>query len=70
MSLSDNFQETFGLTPLEGMASGLPVIVSDWNGYKSTVRNNIDGFKIPTYSLNSKSGRTNCLQSYDGLYKL
>ena len=54
MSLSDNFQETFGLTPLEGMASGLPVIVSDWNGYKSTVRNNIDGFKIPTYSLNSK----------------
>ncbi len=56
MSLSDNFQETFGLTPLEGMASGLPVIVSDWNGYKSTVRNNIDGFKIPTYSLNSKSG--------------
>ena len=56
MSLSDNFQETFGPTPLEGMASGLPVIVSDWNGYKSTVRNNIDGFKIPTYSLDSKSG--------------
>ena len=40
----------------EGMASGLPVIVSDWNGYKSTVRNNVDGFKIPTYSLDSKSG--------------
>ena len=56
MSLSDNFQETFGLTPLEGMAAGIPVIVSDWNGYKSTVRDNIDGFRIPSYSLMSKSG--------------
>lgn len=51
ISLSDNIQETFGLTPLEGMASGLPVVVSDWNGYKSTVRDNIDGFRVKTYSL-------------------
>ncbi len=51
ISLSDNIQETFGLTPLEGMASGLPVIVSDWNGYKSTVRDNIDGFRVKTYAL-------------------
>ena len=51
ISLSDNIQETFGLTPLEGMASGLPVIVSDWNGYKTTVRDNIDGFRVKTYSL-------------------
>ena len=56
MSLSDNFQETFGLTPLEGMAAGLPVVVSDWNGYKSTVRDNIDGYRIPSYSLPSGSG--------------
>tara|TARA_Y100000591_G_C21841181_1_gene705738 strand:- start:813 stop:2522 length:1710 start_codon:yes stop_codon:yes gene_type:complete len=51
MSLSDNIQETFGLTPLEGMASGLPVIVSDWNGYRSTVRNNLDGFTVKSLSL-------------------
>lgn len=51
MSLSDNIQETFGLTPLEGMASGKPVIVSDWNGYRSTVRDNEDGFRIKSYSL-------------------
>jgi glycosyltransferase involved in cell wall biosynthesis len=38
ISLSDNIQETFGLTPIEAMAAGLPVIVSDWNGYQETVR--------------------------------
>jgi len=48
LSLSDNIQETFGLTPVEAMAAGLPVIVSDWNGYKDTVRHDIDGFRIPT----------------------
>ena len=29
ISLSDNIQETFGLTPIEAMANGLPAIVSD-----------------------------------------
>ena len=48
ISLSDNIQETFGLTPVEAMAAGLPVIVSDWNGYKETVREGIDGYRIPT----------------------
>ena len=33
------------------MASGKPVIVSDWNGYRSTVRDNEDGFRIKSYSL-------------------
>ncbi|MEI6746107.1 MAG: glycosyltransferase family 4 protein [Methylococcaceae bacterium] len=49
ISLSDNIQETFGITPIEAMAAGLPVIVSDWNGYKDTVRDGIDGFRIPTF---------------------
>ena len=48
VSLSDNIQETFGLTPVEAMAAGLPVVVSDWNGYKDTVRDGVDGFRIPT----------------------
>ena len=47
-SLSDNIQETFGIVPLEAMAAGLPVIVSDWDGYKDTVRHGVDGFRIPT----------------------
>jgi glycosyltransferase involved in cell wall biosynthesis len=48
VSLSDNVQETFGLTPVEAMAAGLPVVVSDWDGYRETVRDGVDGFRIPT----------------------
>ena len=47
-SLTDNIQETFGLTPIEAMAAGLPVVVSDWDGYRDTVRDGVDGFRIPT----------------------
>jgi starch synthase len=47
-SLSDNIQETFGIVPLEAMAAGMPVVVSDWDGYKDTVRDGVDGFRIPT----------------------
>lgn len=48
-SLSDNIQESFGITPIEAMAAGLPVVVSDWDGYKDTVRHLEDGFRIPTF---------------------
>jgi starch synthase len=47
-SLADNIQETFGIVPLEAMAAGLPTVVSDWDGYKDTVRDGVDGFRIPT----------------------
>jgi glycosyltransferase involved in cell wall biosynthesis len=47
-SLVDSIQETFGLTPLEAMAAGLPVVVSDWNGYRETVRDGVDGILVPT----------------------
>lgn len=49
VSLSDNLQETFGITPIEAMASGLPVIVSDWDGYKDTVVEGETGYRIPTW---------------------
>jgi glycosyltransferase involved in cell wall biosynthesis len=48
VTLSDNIQETFGLTPIEAMAAGLPVLASDWNGYRDTVRDGVDGYLIPT----------------------
>jgi alpha-maltose-1-phosphate synthase len=48
VSLAENVQETFGLSPVEAMAAGLPCVVTDWDGYKETVRDGIDGFRIPT----------------------
>lgn len=53
ISLSDNIQETFGLTPIEAMASGLPLIVSDWNGYRDTVSSDSFGIRIPTFMPNA-----------------
>lgn len=50
LSLSDNIQETFGLTPVEAMAAGMPVIASDWNGYRDTVQDGLQGWLIPTFA--------------------
>lgn len=49
VSMADNHQETFGLTPVEAMACGLPVIASDWNGYRDTVRHGETGLLVPSY---------------------
>ncbi len=43
----DSLQETFGLAPIEAMAAGLPVIVTDWDGMKDTVTPDV-GFRVPT----------------------
>ena len=50
LSLVDCLQETFGFTPVEAMAAGLPVVASDWNGYRDTVQHGRTGFLIPTSS--------------------
>jgi glycosyltransferase involved in cell wall biosynthesis len=48
LSLVDNAQESFGLTPIEAMAAGLPRVMSDWDGYRDSVENGEDGFLIRT----------------------
>lgn len=48
-SLVDNIQETFGLTPIEAMAASLPVVVTDYDGYRESVRDGIDGIRIRTW---------------------
>ena len=47
-SLSDNIQETFGLVVVEAMASGLPVVASDWDGYRDLVTDGETGLLVPT----------------------
>ena len=56
VSLSDNIQESFGLTPIEAMAAGLPCVVSDWNGYRDTVVDGETGFRIPTVTAPPGAG--------------
>jgi glycosyltransferase involved in cell wall biosynthesis len=47
VSIADNPQETFGLSLLEGMSAGLPLVVSDYNGYKELCTPDV-GVRIPT----------------------
>ena len=56
VSLSDNIQETFGITPVEAMAAGLPCVVSDWNGYRDTVVDGETGLRVPTTTAPPGSG--------------
>lgn len=43
----DNVQETFGQSVIEALAAGLPVIASDFDGYKDTVDETV-GVRVPT----------------------
>lgn len=48
LSPVDNIQETFGLTLLEAGISGLPVIASNFDGYRDIVVHEQTGLLIPT----------------------
>jgi len=63
-SLADKVQETFGLAAVEAMAAGLPCVVSDWNGYRDTVRDGVDGYRIPTVMPGAGAG-LDLAQRYD-----
>jgi glycosyltransferase involved in cell wall biosynthesis len=47
-SLADSVQETFGLVIVEAMAAGLPVVATDWDGYRDLVVDGETGFLVPT----------------------
>jgi D-inositol-3-phosphate glycosyltransferase len=48
-SPADHLQETFGLTILEAMAHGLPIVASDWGGYRDLVQHGRTGFLVSTF---------------------
>lgn len=48
VSPADNIQETFGLSLLEAACAGLPVIASDWDGYRDIVVHGETGLLVPT----------------------
>lgn len=48
VSPSDNLQETFGLTVLEAGTYGLPVVASDFDGYRDLVEDGATGFLVRT----------------------
>ncbi|GAU09786.1 glycosyltransferase family 4 protein [Desulfoplanes formicivorans] len=48
VSLADNPQETFGLSLLEAGGMGLPVVASDFDGYRDIVVHGQTGFLVPT----------------------
>ena len=56
LSLSDNIQETFGLTLIEAMAAAKPVIATDWDGYKDIVIPGTTGFLVPTMMPDDATG--------------
>jgi glycosyltransferase involved in cell wall biosynthesis len=45
----DNPSEGLGVAPIEAMAAGLPVVVSDWDGMREAVRDGENGYLVPTY---------------------
>jgi alpha-maltose-1-phosphate synthase len=58
MSISQlPLQETFGQAAIEAMAAGLPVVVTDCDGCRDTVRHGEDGLLVPTLMAPSGEGR-------------
>jgi glycosyltransferase involved in cell wall biosynthesis len=63
-ALADSVDDTLGLAPLEAMAAGLPCVVSDWAADRDTLREGLDGYRIPTVMPGAGAG-LDLAQRYD-----
>lgn len=59
LNLSDSrlFVETFGLTALEAMSAGLPVIVPTVGGIAEMVEDGVNGYKIDARNMDELAGK-------------
>lgn len=71
VSPSDNLQESFGLTLAEAGASGLPVVASDFDGYRDIIVPEKTGLLAPTLGF-AESGESEVQAQYwfDNQYHL
>jgi glycosyltransferase involved in cell wall biosynthesis len=60
LPMSDTYQETFGVSLLEAMAAGLPVVAPNWDGYRDIVVNGETGF-LATTSVCKDTGLLNAV---------
>lgn len=65
-SLVDNYQESFGLTPIEAMAAGIPSVITNWDGYRDGVRHGIDGIQISTAAPPPLAGMDLAYHAFNG----
>lgn len=71
VSPSDNLQETFGLAVAEAGAAGLPVVASDFDGYRDIVLHGETGLLVPTLGFASSGNvEEDSLWWYDNQYHM
>lgn len=70
LNLSDKhkFIETFGLTALEAMSAGLPVIVPTEGGIAEMVEDGVNGYKIDVQELDKIAETIELMLSNKNLY--
>jgi L-malate glycosyltransferase len=69
LSRVDQWIETFGLTILEAMTFGIPVIAPPVGGPKEIVRNKVDGYLISSYDINEIAKKIILLSSDINQYR-
>ena len=69
LSNKEQFIETFGLTALEAMSAGLPVIVPTAGGIAEMVEDGMNGYKINVQELDRIAETIGLIFSDHGLYK-